>query len=316
VHVVIVGRLPDTARQLVVGLFSPGHTVAFVEPAALAARVAEAEVLIPEHGVVDAATLERAGRLRLVQTGAGFDNVAIGECTRRGIWVASARGVSAAAVAEHVLGLILCWCRNLVALDRVMKAGGYSAEYTGAELSDRVLGIVGLGSIGRRVAALARAFGMRVLGSTAHPERVDADVEPVGLEQLLRTADVVSLHTPLTEVTRHLIGRRELGLMRPEAFLVNTSRGGVVDEAALVEALESRRIGGAGLDVFEVEPLPVDSPLRRLPNVILTPHTAGMPDGLRYCRRRYEFFRENATLVSLGREPRNALNRPRPLKLA
>jgi len=305
-NVVIIGDFPEAARQAIRAIFPPGWAVAVGRLQDVAAELAQAEVIIPEHAAVDAGLLDRAPKLRLVQTGAGFDNVATPECTRRGVWVANAAGVNAGAVAEHVIALVLCWYKNLIPLDRAMKRGEYAVGYAGGEVAGKTIGVVGMGHIGARVAAMAAALGMEVLkGSVQAPAAAAA-----GLTEILRRADVLTVHCRLNESTRHLIGPAELACMKPGAFLVNTSRGGVVDEAALVEALRAGRIAGAGLDVYESEPLPPDSPLRQMENVILTPHTAGMPDGLRLHRRRYLFFAENACRVANGQAPLNALNRP------
>lgn len=306
--ILVVGAFPEATQRRIGEAAAAEHSVVIVRPGELAEHLSDTEMLVPEHLRVDRALLERAPRLKLVQTGAGYDNIEIEECTRRGIWVANAAGVNAAAVAEHVLGVVICWYRNLISLDRAMREGLYAVEYSGSELSGRVLGVVGLGNIGRKVANLGRAFGMRVLGAASRPVEPAGEVEAADLDTLLRTSDVVTLHTPLDARTRQLIGSSELRKMKSDALLVNTSRGAVVNERALTRALEDRVIGGAALDVFEQEPLPADSPLRRLPNVILTPHTAGMPDGLKYSRRRFEFFLRNASLVSQGRRPLNALN--------
>lgn len=148
-------------------------------------------------------------------------------------------------------------------------------------LQGRTLGLVGLGRIGQTVARLGRAFGMRPIAWSPNltPERAEAGgADHVPRDRLFAEADVISVHMVLTEATRQLVGRREIGLMQPHALLVNTSRGGLIDEAALVEALRERRIGGAALDVFETEPLPVDHPLRSLPNTVLTPHIGYVTD--------------------------------------
>ncbi len=248
-------------------------------------------------------------RLKLIQTGAGYDNVPISECTKSGIYVANAPGVNAQAVAEHVLAFILCWYKNILPLNAVMKAGGDMPNYSGAELSDKVIGIFGWGHIGKEVARLANAFNMPVLGYHYRRVSVDAEVKFVDWQTLLASADIFSVHVALNDQTRHMIGAKAFEAMKPDAFLINTSRGAVIDESALIDALKNENIGGAGLDVFEEEPLPAESPLRKLKNVILTPHTAGEPDGLYLHFKRLEFFVENARRVSIGKPPNNALNR-------
>ncbi len=307
--VVIVGEFSQASRRQIGSVFPADWQVAFAAADELDAEVGDAEVIIPEHVRIDGPFLKRAPHLKLVQTGAGFDNVDIEACAARGVYVANAAGINAAAVAEHVLGFILCWYKNLILFDGMMKAGAYGVDYRGAELAAKVIGIVGLGNIGRQVARFARAFGMQVLGYDIRPAGGDDLVEAVDFKTLLKRSDVVTLHIFLNAQTRRLISHDEFEMMKPAALLINTSRGPVVDESALIEALQSQKIGGACLDVFETEPLPADSPLRRLDNVILSPHTAGMPDGLKFHKKRYEFFVENINRVSGKRAPLNALNR-------
>lgn len=309
--VVIVGEFSQTSRRRIRSVFPADWQLVFVAPEELDAEIGDADVIVPEHVMIDGPFLKRARRLKLVQTGAGFDNVDIEACTAGGVYVANAAGINAAAVAEHVLGFILCWYKNLIMLDGAMKTGAYGVDYSGAELAGKEIGIVGLGNIGRQVARYARAFGMQVLGYDIQPPDADtlAGVETVDFNTLLKRSDIVTLHIFLNARTRHMIGRDELELMKPAALLINTARGPVVDESALIEALQSKKIAGACLDVFETEPLPADSLLRTLDNVILSPHTAGMPDGLKFHKKRYEYFVENIKRVAAHRAPLNALNR-------
>ncbi|MDX9822172.1 MAG: NAD(P)-dependent oxidoreductase [Syntrophales bacterium] len=307
--VVIIGDFTEGARKRIAARFPSDWKVAVVAAGDAEPELADAEVIVPEHVAVDGPFLDRAPKLRLVQTGAGFDNVDVSECTKRGIHAANAAGVNTVAVAEHVLTLLLCRYKDILHLDAAMKRGEYGVDYNGSEAAGKVLGIVGMGNIGKAVAKRALAFEMQILGYDIRPVTDEPGIEMTDLDTLLKTADAVTLHTFLNDRTRKLIGRREFALMKPDSFLINTSRGPVIDEEALIEALQTGRIAGAGLDVFEKEPLPKDSPLRRMRNVILTPHTAGMPDGLKYHERRYAFFLENILRVSQGKEPLSALNR-------
>jgi D-3-phosphoglycerate dehydrogenase len=307
--VVIVGEFSQASHRQIRSVFPADWQLAFVTPDGLEAEIGDAEVIIPEHVMIDGPFLKRAQHLKLVQTGAGFDNVDIEACTANGVYVANAAGVNAVAVAEHIFALILSWYKNILILDRKLKRGEYVFDYNGAELSGKVIGILGLGNIGRQVAAYARAFNLRVLGYDVRPVDIEDAVELVDFETLLEKSDVITLNTFLNDHTHHLISRQELESMKPDAILINTSRGPVVDQTALIEALRSKKIGGACLDVFEAEPLPADSPLRKLDNVILTPHTAGMPDGLKFHKKRYEYFVENIKRVAAKRAPLNALNR-------
>ena len=306
-NLVIIGRFSADTAARIRAFFPPDWKVALTGPDDLCLQ--DAEALIPEHLPVSAALLDRAPKLRMIQTGAGSDNVDVAECTRRGILVCSAAGVNAAAVAEHTMALILGWFKNIVYLDTFLKARRDSRElcYSGGELLGKTAGIIGLGAIGQRVAALCQAFGMNVLGYSRHPKCIQG-VENVRLEELLERSDVVSLHVPATPETRHLMDRQAFRRMKPSAVLVNTARGSVVHEADLIEALRRHQIAGACLDVYEEEPLPQASQLRSLPNVLLTPHTAGYPDGVRLHAGRYSFFAGNLQRAWRGELPENLLN--------
>jgi phosphoglycerate dehydrogenase-like enzyme len=310
--VVISGKRTEQSRQLIRGSFPEDWTILFVSPEEMAAQIGDADVLIPEHAAVGEDLLSRATCLRLVQTGAGYDNVDIEACTRRGVFVANARGINARAVAEHVLAFMLCWFKNLLAMDGSMKEGLWEVDCRGGELSGKVIGVVGLGNTGKEVARLCTAFGMKVLGYHTRPVEADAEIEFTDLVTLLRMADIVTLHISLNESTRQIIGGSELALMKQNALLINTSRGSVIDEVALISALEEGRIGGAALDVFEAEPLDEKSPLRRLRNVILTPHRAGEPDGPGFQEKRFAFFAGNIRRVQEGKIPLNVLNLVHP----
>jgi D-3-phosphoglycerate dehydrogenase len=213
---------------------------------------------------------------------AGYDIIDVAAATARGIAVLTAAGANAQSVAEHAIGLMLAAARNIPTHDRASQAGGWERARLGLELHGRCLGLVGYGRIARGVARIALAIGMRVV---AWSPRLDAagDIAPVeraaSLEEVLRKADVLSLHAPLTPATRGLIGAAELDLLGPEAILVNTARGGLVDQPALVAALRSGRLAAAGLDVFATEPVDPADPLLALPNVVLTPHIGWMTDG-------------------------------------
>jgi phosphoglycerate dehydrogenase-like enzyme len=203
----------------------------------------------------------------------GTAHIDLAAAREHGIAVCGTGG-SGRAPAELTWALILALARHVPEEDARIRAGGWGGTL-GRDLAGAALGVVGLGRIGRQVAAVGQAFGMHVLAWSPHLDHAAAralDVEPVGREELYRRADVVTIHMQLAERTRGLVGRDELALLRPTALLVNTSRGALVDEQALVETLRAGRIGGAGLDVFETEPLPADHPLRSLPNTVLSPH--------------------------------------------
>jgi D-3-phosphoglycerate dehydrogenase len=246
----------------------------------LARRIgsADAVVNIRAHARFTGRVINACPNLRLISIwGTGTDHVDLAACRSRGIAVASTPGVNAHAVAEHALALILAALRRIPALDADLRAGRWAREPV-AQLEARMLGVVGLGAIGRRVAALGAAFGARVLTCTQTADNGRAaalGARAVPLETIFAECDVVTLHLRLDESTRGLVGHGLIDRMPPTAWLVNTARGALVDRAALLAALTTRRIGGAALDVFHDEPLPADDPLRALPNVVLTPHIAG-----------------------------------------
>lgn len=247
-----------------------------LDPDDLVAALAGSEVVVAmrERTPFDRALLDRLPDLRLLVT-TGMRNAAIdlAAAAERGVTVCGTRGRQEAP-AELTWALVLAVTRNLVAEDAAVRAGGWQSTI-GPELSGRTLGVLGLGRLGRRVADYGRAFGMKVLGWSANLDPGQArelGVEPVALDDLLRRADVVSVHLQLSDRTRGLVGARELGLIGPEGYLVNTSRGPIVDEAALLDALHAGTIAGAGLDVYDVEPLPAGHPLRTAPRTVLAPH--------------------------------------------
>jgi D-3-phosphoglycerate dehydrogenase len=222
-----------------------------------------------------------AGAPRLVvigRAGIGVDNIDVSAATRRGIAVLNAPGGNTVSAAEHTLALLLALVRRVPAAAESMRRGEWDRKrFAGTELRGKTLGAVGLGRIGAHVATVARALGMAVLAHDPYlpaPRARELGVELAPLDDLLRRADVVTLHVPLTDETRCLIDAGRLAMMKPTAFLVNAARGELVDADALVAALDAGRLAGAALDVFDPEPLPPDSPLRRCGGVILTPHLA------------------------------------------
>lgn len=223
-----------------------------------------------------AALLERLPNLRMLAlTGMSLRHVDIDYCNAHGIVCSGTSGFAPATTAELALGLMLAAARHIVAADTAMRAGGFQeAIPLGITLQGRTLGIIGVGRIGAPVAAYGRALGMRVLGWSRQldEERARAaGVVPASKEQLLRESDVVSVHVPYSPRSHHLLGAAELAMLRAGAIVVNTSRGPLIDESALLTELQSRRIFAA-LDVYDREPLPGDHPLRRAPNTVLTPH--------------------------------------------
>jgi D-3-phosphoglycerate dehydrogenase len=256
------------------------------KPRTVEPLMAQADAIVLRTGIkMSEALLAGADRLMTIsRTGAGFDNVDLPAATRKGIIVSSSLGSNTTTVAEHVLALVLGLSKRLSALDRELRKGNFRIRYAylPGDLRDKTLGVVGFGRIGREVArACHAAFGMKVVAHDEYlPEEArkacPAWVEFTGLEELCRRADVITIHVPMTAETRGLIDRRLLSVMRPGSFIINTSRGGVIHETELAEALRSGTIAGAGLDVFDEEPPRPDNPLLGLDNVILTPHAAAL----------------------------------------
>ncbi|HEY3080458.1 MAG TPA: C-terminal binding protein [Chloroflexota bacterium] len=270
----------DAERRILAAVGAEVVDGRFMPEAELVALCREADAVMTDYFVLRRPLIEAMTRCRVIcQYGVGLDQVDLGAATERGIVVTHTPTACTDEVADHALALLLCLWRKIVPLRDAARAGGWDYNLAGTVLRirGRVLGLVGLGRIGRGLAARAAALGFSVV---AHDPLVTAEearalgVEPCDLATLLARADAVSLHAPLTPATHHLIGARELGLMKPTALLVNTSRGGLVDQAALVAALERGQLAGAALDVLEREPPGPDEPLLRRPDVIVTPHAA------------------------------------------
>jgi phosphoglycerate dehydrogenase-like enzyme len=247
------------------------------DESALARRLAPYDVIVPvrERTRITAGLIARLPALRLIAlAGRWTGQVDLPAAAARGVVVTETEG-SAVNAFEHTIALMMALVRRVPQEDRAMRAGRWQTPPLGVDMAGKTLGIVGLGKIGGKMAAFGRLLGMRVLatGYTLTDERASAaGASRVDLDTLLRDSDVVSLHLRLSDRSRGLIGARQLALMKPTAFLVNTARGPIVDEAALLDVLRGRRIAGAALDVFDAEPLPAGHPLLALDNVVLTPH--------------------------------------------
>ena len=240
-------------------------------------RIANAEVVlnIRASSKFGERVFAACRRLRLLSLwGTGTDHVDLAAAARHGVTVCNTPGVSAISIAEHAVALLLAVARHIPQLDAATRAGGW-ARGQSIELRGKTCGVIGLGAVGGQFARLAGGIGMRVQAWTMHPKPMPG-VELVELDELYRACDVVSLHLRLSPETTGFLGPAQFALMKPSAILINTARGAIVDEAALVDALANGRIAGAGLDVFAVEPLPPAHPLTRMANVVLSPHCAGI----------------------------------------
>ena len=237
-----------------------------------------ADALIVQWAPVTAAVLDAAPGCRIIsRLGIGIDMIDVAAATQRGVAVANTPDYCVDEVVAHTLAMALWLVRGLGRFDAAVREGEWAAAAAypaAARPADTVIGVVGLGRIGAQVAAQATALGFKVLGHDPYAATASGGVRLTSIEDLLRRSHLVTLHAPLTPETRHLIRADTIGLMRPGALLINTCRGGLIDEPAVAAALLAGRLAGAALDVFEAEPLPADSPLRSLPNVLLSPHAA------------------------------------------
>jgi D-3-phosphoglycerate dehydrogenase len=276
---------------------------------ALTNACVEADAILARLGTVTARVIDAAKRLRIVaRHGVGVDAVDVAAATRRGIVVTTTGSENAAAVAEYTFALMLALLRKVAQADRGMREGRWERDpLVGFELDGATLGVVGYGAIGRRVARQAHGFGMRVLACDPNVRSVEqAWVSLASLDELLARSDVVTLHVRLADETRRLLDARRIALMKPTAFLVNTSRGEVVDEAALHAALASHAIAGAALDTYEHEPLAAASPLRALDSVVLSPHVAGQTEAA--VQRVARTAAQSIVDELAGRRPRHVWN--------
>lgn len=249
-------------------------------PAEITANLHDVDVIVVQFAPVSRAMIESAKSLKAIcVVRGGVENVAVDCATQRGIAVLNTPGRNARAVAECAMGLILTEIRNLARAHAHLKQADWRRNFPNSdaipELYEKTVGLVGFGAVAQLVAGYLQAFGSRVIAFDPYFRGDAGPVELVDLATLLRESDVISIHARLTEESFHLIGEEQLAMMKPTAVLVNTARSGLVDEKALVRALAERRIMGAALDVFDVEPLPPDHPLLKLDNVTLVPHLAG-----------------------------------------
>jgi len=250
------------------------------------ARLGAARALIVRNRtqVTDAVLAAGPGLACVGRLGVGLDNIDMGACKARGVTVYPATGANNVSVAEYVITTAMVLLRGAYRSKHAMLSGAWPRQLlTGREISGTTLGLVGYGAIARDTAARARALGCRVVAFDPHIPPGDpawAGAEPVSFGDLLARSDIVSLHVPLTDATRHLIGTDAIAAMKPRAIVINAARGGVVDETALAEALHAGRLGGAALDVFETEPLTAEAAakFKGLDDLILTPHIAGVTD--------------------------------------
>ncbi len=307
-QIVYLEPVPDDVEAIIRGCLPDGFTLrvrgANEAPVDV---VGEADFILVATTPLTAEVIAAAPRLKLIQhQGVGYDNVDVAAAAQASIPVGLTPEGTSKPVAEHVILLILSLYRNLFIANQTLRQGQWlqwQLRPQSYNLVSKRLGIVGLGRIGREVAQRARAFECQLLYYDVMRAPTEVEVEYVPFDELLAQSDIITLHLPRTEETRGMIGAAELARMKPTALLINTARGGLVDEAALYQALTSGQIAGAGLDVFAVEPPGADNPLLHLDNVVATPHiAAGTADAL---ANKMKAAFANMQRVAQGREPRN-----------
>lgn len=282
VVVVLTEPIAETGMLLLRSVFREVRLASKTDETQLCRIVSDAQAIVTRLTRITRNVIESAGHLKvIVRHGAGVDNIDLEAATEHGVQVFCTPEGLTISVAEFTIGAILVLLKRIGAADAAVRSGNWDARYSeliGAELYGKTVGIIGLGRIGIEVARRLRPFGAEMLYYDL-VRRFEIEKEiPVkfaSLDNLLRASDVVSLHVPATKETFHMIGKQQLGIMKSGAVLLNMARGTVVDEVALFEALSTCRLAAAALDVFEKEPLPPDSPLARLPNVLLSPHMSG-----------------------------------------
>jgi len=261
--------------------------------------------------------IEAGKKLKMIQQiGTGVDMVDIEAATERGVTICNAKGFNAKPCAEHVMALMLALAKNLTKHDKMVRRGGWREMHAPSLLLyGKTMGIVGLGSIGEEIARRAKAFGMKIMAIERSPsEQHKRKLEiaylggPADLAYILKESDFIVLTVPLTPETKKMIGEKEFQMMKKSAYLVNISRGLIVDEKALIKALKEGKIAGAGLDVFEKEPIAQDNPLLKLPNVVLTPHIAGSMESKELQKNRAAFLARNIEKFIKGEKPDNVVD--------
>jgi glyoxylate reductase len=318
-RIMVISDSFHTLPEAVATLSQSGHHIRYVNAlpswAELSFRekqeLAEADAVITGRGpTIDPSQFDLAPKLKVIALHtSGSDNVPIDEATRRGIVVTNVKGVNAEQCAEFAMGLMLCTVRQILTGDRAIRAGLWASRtQSSMDVNGATVAVIGLGLIGKAFVQRAKAFGMRIVVHTRTPDAQLAKefgFEHATLDEALRAADIVCLFASLTNETRAMIGARELAMMKPSAYLINIARGELVDQDALLSALRAGQIAGAGLDVFDPEPL-YESPFFQLDNVVLTPHQAGLTHGgksgaaVRAAR--------NALAVLRGIVPKDAVN--------
>lgn len=303
----------DAERSIITGA---GHTLKDFQVKGgpeLAAVCKDADAVVTQYSTVSREVIEAMEHCKMIiKYGIGVNNIDVAAATEKGIYVCNVPDYGVEEVSDHAVTMILCLARKLHILNRSIREGqwGFQAAYPLNRFCESVVGLLGFGRIPRLVAKKLSGFGCRILAYdpfVSEEEMKACGVEKASLEDICQRADYISVHIPLNDSTRHIIGKKELGLMKQGAALVNTSRGGLIDEDALYEALKSGKLSGAGLDVYETEPLPKEHPLLTLENVIATSHCAWYTEtAITTLQRKVA---EEVVNVLNGNEPFNCVNK-------
>ena len=317
--VLITGRLPED----ILASIKREHEVEYNEKDIPMSRDLILEKVVDKDGIlsmitdrIDKELMDRAPKLKIIANfGVGFNNIDVEYATKKGIMVTNTPGVLTDSTADIAMALMLSVCRRIIEGDRMIREGRFRfwapMHFLGREMSGKTLGIIGLGRIGMAVSKRAKGFDMQIFyfkrKRLSEEEEAKLNVRYLPLDELLKSSDFVSLHVPLTSETYHLIGERELSLMKPTSYLINTARGPVVDEKALIKALKEGWIAGAGLDVYENEP-EVPEELKEMHNVVLLPHIGSATEETRY--RMAEMAARNLLSALRGEIPPNCINWP------
>lgn len=318
----IFGFLGEAAKEAMDARLPNGWKYVIVPPkrwgdpleASVVEDLADSDFILVGMRKITEEVLAHCKQLKLVQRfGVGYDTVDLAAAAARGIPVANVAGVTSVSVAEYTICAILSLLRRIPRYDNSMRNGKWSGGLKGDqnyELCGRTIGIVGFGAIGQALARRLLGFGVRILYSdmVSLPRELEAELhaQKISLEELLAQSDIVTLHVPLTDSTRGMIGADQIANMKPTAYLIAAARGGVVDEVSLVDALNSGRLAGAALDVFAEEPLPAGHPLTTAKNTVLTPHIAGPTHEMQ--RRVFDFAFENFKRIEAGERPLCVVN--------
>ena len=304
----LVTKAKEETEAFVKGVFPSECEVLFQTEEELRAGIADIDILVPGHITVDGDLIRQGTKLKMIHAGTGYNNVDLDACNEMGCYVAVTPNVAAQSVAELVFSGFGALKNQIRKWDNVMKDGGWkSSDFIGVpEFKGKTLGVVGYGNIGKCVGKIGRGFSMNVIAHDPYCKDSGDGTELVDFDKLLQESDFIALHVLLTDETKHLMSTAQFEAMKDTAILANACRGPVVDEAALAVALKENKIGGACIDVFEVEPLTTESPLRSMDNVMLTPHIA-------YCSNeallgRYAFFADNCKKIIDGVVPNMAVN--------